>query len=235
MGNGIGPSDGDDPECAVGLEEVGRQPHFQGHSHTSSAAGGSSDSNSEKDVSRKLGVLDFSGDADKDGSSPTTESIFEKPSFNYGGIGDKIGEVCACWLVRWAADILPYEEKYSIPETWSAHPGDTSPSRMTVHPIIPPKIWGKGGLTTSWACTIISSNDFFIKGEWERYNFATRVYNLRGRSDEHEENSWTKLFLYGIHYCHMVSIILSLSCPCLILVFHSHLKSSCSLLKMYHP
>ncbi|KAG9037295.1 hypothetical protein FRB95_006238 [Tulasnella sp. JGI-2019a] len=35
-----------------------------------------------------------------------------KPHFNYGLVGNKIGEACACWLARWSTDMLPYEEEF---------------------------------------------------------------------------------------------------------------------------
>lgn len=34
------------------------------------------------------------------------------PSYHYGAVSDKIGESCVCWLARWGADILTWEENY---------------------------------------------------------------------------------------------------------------------------
>ncbi len=44
---------------------------------------------------------DFGGGGDRGSGSKTS----------YGPVSDKIGEVATCWLTRWAADMLAYEEQ----------------------------------------------------------------------------------------------------------------------------
>ncbi|KAF8525194.1 hypothetical protein BU17DRAFT_84115 [Hysterangium stoloniferum] len=214
-GKGIGPPAGDDPESAVGLEHIGKPPLTRQHSQASSESIHSSATTKtdDLDITHKLSNLDF--------DPPTGEvqdqfrTTVEEPGFNYGGIGDKVGEACACWLMRWGADILPYEElpiMRPTPETPSM--GDQPSSRDTISSsqkrssgviLKSPAVWAKGGLTAAWVRTVISSNDFFVKGEFERYEFAARVVDIRRRDglDENEESEWRQLFLHGIHYCHM--------------------------------
>ncbi|KAG8858388.1 hypothetical protein FRB96_005273 [Tulasnella sp. 330] len=45
-------------------------------------------------------------------ASPVHYRTTFKPHFNYGLVGNKIGEACACWLARWSTDMLPYEEEF---------------------------------------------------------------------------------------------------------------------------
>ncbi|KIO16433.1 hypothetical protein M407DRAFT_33920 [Tulasnella calospora MUT 4182] len=203
--------------------------------------------------------------------------------FDYGVVGNKIGEACASWLARWAADILPFEEAYhnaqiqranpvtppsSRPEPVSSggkHSRGTRPasnstsaaipfnptlahvqssgrratiSTSTAEPMAstptspskshllapgsrPPAIWSRnGGLTARWVRGLISSDDFFINGgERERYDFATRVVEMRRREvklasaieevegeaelDDQEEAEWEILFRSGFYYSHM--------------------------------
>ncbi|KAG8906224.1 hypothetical protein FRB99_007371 [Tulasnella sp. 403] len=87
----------------------------------------------------------------------------------------------------------------------------------------PPAIWSRsGGLPARWVRGLFSSDDLFIKGgERERYDFATRVVELRRREakasalmhsgetewasglDEEEEKEWEELFATGFYFSHM--------------------------------
>ncbi|KAF8530998.1 hypothetical protein JB92DRAFT_2782164 [Gautieria morchelliformis] len=218
-GAGIGPSEGDDPEAAVGLEAVGEEVLYKNNSPSSITVNAKHGNNDEFDITHKLSGLEFEQSGDKDDGSSVGGTYSEEPPFNYGGIGDKVGEACACWLMRWSADILPYEEDAdhqvavkSEPSAFLRQEAGHSRRRATMSSrphsssqVTAPKLWARGGLSASWACAVISSNEFFIKNEWERYVFASRVINLRRRDglDHDEEEEWAKLFQRGIHYSTM--------------------------------
>ncbi|KIJ38490.1 hypothetical protein M422DRAFT_33268 [Sphaerobolus stellatus SS14] len=216
MGNGIGSSNGEDPDIAVGLENVGRDPNCDDHSQVSiSNVDMSEVASIDSDLSCKMGriSMEFGKEAEQTDTISMADPSSDGPAFNYGAIGDKIGEACACWLVRWSADLLPHEENSrSTPESDLSQlfphgrpRRRVSPSRSSASPVKPLRIWSRGGLCERWACALISSNDFFIKGEWERYDIATRVLDLRRLDgiDEVEEREWAKLFRTSINYCHM--------------------------------
>ena len=222
-GLGIGPPEGDDPEAAVGLEDVAKEVSYcKDDSQSTMTRSIKHRDAMDSDVTRKLGRVEFEEGGDNEDGSSVAGTHLEEPAFNYGGIGDKVGETCACWLMRWSADILPYEEDTSfhamVPESSAPpHPMQgRSPRRATVpserqpslSKIKAPNLWARGGLSASWARAVISSNDFFIRSEWDRYEFASRVVNLRRRDglDPNEEKEWAQLFQRGIHYSNMVRI-----------------------------
>ncbi|QRW05007.1 hypothetical protein RhiLY_04006 [Ceratobasidium sp. AG-Ba] len=87
-----------------------------------------------------------------------------------------------------------------------------------------PSVWSHGGLCARWARAVICSDDLFVRGEWERFVFATRVVELRRRQLERElasvkddevaarrierlkraeDREWTELFKTGIYYSHI--------------------------------
>ena len=89
--------------------------------------------------------------------------------------------------------------------------------------IKPSPIWSSfGGLPASWIRALLSSNDLFIPGgEKERYDFATRVVEMRRRErrgisgmvtvqegqelwEDEDEIEWQAVFDTGIYYSHMV-------------------------------
>ena len=219
-GLGIGPSEGDDPEAAVGLEDVAKEVISMDDPRLSMIDNTKHEDSSESVISGKLSILDSEVGGDKADGSSVKGACQDEPAFNYGGIGDKVGETCACWLMRWSADILPYEDaEYQVavtPETSAflrseaghSHKRAAVPSGWSSlsSTVTAPKLWARGGLSASWACAVVSSNDFFIGDEWERYEFALRVVNLRRRDgqDPNEEKEWTQLFERGIHYSNMV-------------------------------
>ncbi|KAG8931727.1 hypothetical protein FRC01_000930 [Tulasnella sp. 417] len=294
LAKGIGEAGPGDLPSVVGLEDVGRvvtgqsPPSIIGSTSLSvsrqadndnGAEGTDSDDASSQKHSRGPNALE------RTFSSSTIMPISPEPEmhFDYGVVGNKIGEACASWLSRWAGDILPFEEAYhnarvqgvnpsappsSRPEAISSsgkqsrvtRPASNSTSAATpFNPAIaqvqnstrratiststaepmtprptspskshllspgsrPPAIWSRnGGLTARWVRGLISSDDFFINGgERERYDFATRVVEMRRRElklasaieaaegedelDEQEEAEWEKLFRTGFYYSHM--------------------------------
>ncbi|KAG9127367.1 hypothetical protein FRC07_014531 [Ceratobasidium sp. 392] len=99
-------------------------------------------------------------------------------------------------------------------------PGSTSSSG----PVKAPTVWSHNGLGARWAHAVICSDDLFVRGEWERFVFATRVVELRRRQLERElvaakddvaatkkieqlkraeEREWDELFRTGIYYSHI--------------------------------
>lgn len=148
------------------------------------------------------------GDRDTDGHS----------SPHYGPVSDKIGEACACWLTRWAVDMLSLElgDSTSVSPPAEARSRSKSLSSLDSTNLLSslslsgmhtaPVILGNGGLKAAWIAAIISSDTLFVKNERERYNFARSVVELRRRNKilGHEEKIWAKVFEQGIHYPNMV-------------------------------
>jgi hypothetical protein len=145
--------------------------------------------------------------------------------FSYGAVSDKIGEACVCWLARWGADILVYEQQAAglVKQPLSFIPVATPPRaiirRSTVSgwrtptadvmcspPAQLPPIWRRGGLTATWVRALVSSDLLFVKGERERYDLAKAVVELRrsGGILEEEEAEWAQMFIEGIYYANMV-------------------------------
>lgn len=94
-------------------------------------------------------------------------------------------------------------------------------------PVKAPKVWSHSGLPAKWARAVVCSDDLFVRGEWERFVFATRVVELRRRQLEREavaakedpaalkrieklkraeEEEWQEMFKTGIYYSHIVSL-----------------------------
>lgn len=129
---------------------------------------------------------------------------------HYGAVSNKIGEACACWLARWAVDILIHEqtlrpqasllaEKTFSPAELSTIAGLSERCHVT--------IWCRGGLSAKWVAALVSSDTLFVKNERHRYDFARNVVELR-RADGillEEEAEWTNMFETGIYYHSMVS------------------------------
>ncbi|KAG8744687.1 hypothetical protein FRC10_009601 [Ceratobasidium sp. 414] len=91
-------------------------------------------------------------------------------------------------------------------------------------PVKAPLVWARGGLGARWARAVICSDDLFVRGEWERFVFATRVVELRRRQldrelatvkedqvaaakierlKQAEEHEWEEMFKTGIYYSHI--------------------------------
>ena len=149
--------------------------------------------------------------------------------FLYGAVSDKIGEACVCWLARWGADLLVYEQqaaglgKQPVPFAPVATPPRAISRRSAVSgwrtpisdvicspPAQLPLIWRRGGLTPTWVRALVSSDLLFVKGERERYDLAKAVVELRRNEGilEEEEAEWAKMFLEGIYYANMVRLVI---------------------------
>lgn len=250
-GEGIGPPQEGDLDALVGLEHVAQMAKTEPISITPQSVGSGAQARDE-DVeffSQNLEALSV-GDqvhgshdgvihgvglsvekedpaelsSESDSPSPLGETG-SNPSFSYGAVSDKIGEACVCWLARWGADLLVYEQqaaglgkqpvqftpvttppraiyRRSTVSGWRTPSSDVlcSPSAQL------PLIWRRGGLTAAWVRALVSSDLLFVKGERERYDLAKAVVELRRNEGilEEEEVEWAKMFAEGIYYANMV-------------------------------
>ncbi|CEL57518.1 hypothetical protein RSOLAG1IB_02259 [Rhizoctonia solani AG-1 IB] len=127
IGHGIGQSEGNEPEAAVGLDTIGQPVPAETKlplNETTKIDEVSPQEEDDDDDLVKVGSLgssapNLSRDRDISGASrPTcdTQSIYSEhgedaeQTFFYGVVSDKVGEACGCWLTRWGADILALEE-----------------------------------------------------------------------------------------------------------------------------
>jgi hypothetical protein len=244
-----------EPQAAIGLEQVA-QPYES--FCTAASTGLSTPSNPihisappPEAITQALRELDFQKEEDleyqKDISdaSSVSESIFSTTdsgldghrSFHYGAVSDRIGEAAACWLARWAPDMLAYEYPSFLRD-----PGQVSSKLIDVDgPMVSPAprrraatvtaammnktierqtengnrisipiIWGRGGLQAKWVRALVTSDALFVRGERERYDFAVAVveYRRKGGIDPAEEKEWQKMFSESIYYSNMVCIAL---------------------------
>ncbi|CAG8575562.1 17070_t:CDS:2, partial [Acaulospora colombiana] len=149
---------------------------------------------------------------------PPNSVARDSPLFVYGVSSNRIGEACASFLAKWGYDLLVDEEGQgyvqspspSIPHssgdihrpTMNRHSSFTTSWRLTSSP---PRIWSEG-LSPEWVRGIISSDEFFVKSELQRYDVAKRVVEMRRRlrgAQEAEEREWRQLFEDGIYYSHL--------------------------------
>lgn len=197
-----------DPEAAVGLEHVAEllvdeEP-------------------SPYPVATKMSNLGIRRDEGSDRASQDSASSDDDlsdtnvhtSSHHYGPISDKIGEACACWLVRWAKDMLAFEmvepelQNNSTMDhnLWGWNPSDR------------PFIWRRGGLDPVWVTAIISADTLFVKSEKDRYDLARSIVELRRQEGiiESEEQEWTRTFEEAIYYDNMASSrdLSFISLPC---------------------
>ncbi|KAF6766447.1 hypothetical protein DFP72DRAFT_866521 [Ephemerocybe angulata] len=187
-----------DPEAAVGLEHVAEILEDDPDS-------GSSVSIADGDFSYIPVQPSLSGLRQGEGSDAAFQEILSDddqsdaghaPSFhNYGPISDKIGEACACWLVRWAKDMLDTEMRTE----------DSAPTNEGSQTVDPPVIWRRGGLDPAWVNAIVSADTLFVRSERERYDFARSIVELRRRDGvtDSEEQEWKKMFSEAIYYENM--------------------------------
>lgn len=140
----------------------------------------------------------------KEGEFPSPFGRSSRAVFLYGSVGEKIGEACACWLSRWGQEVFEVEDIVTRNQDGrtlppSDHAGNffyhkgILPSYSSVMSTPPPlSVWSRGSIPSSWMRAIISSDSFFIRDEWERYTFATRVIDMRraqrGRGGESLES-----------------------------------------------
>ncbi|KAG2070691.1 hypothetical protein BDR04DRAFT_1076522 [Suillus decipiens] len=219
-------------EAAVGLENIGQPVTSQSRSSSTSRSPlrtSSTKQDPADDLSDKLLDLDVQkedpAEFDEAQSEPDDGPVRE-PHFHYGLLSDKIGEAAACWIARWGADMLIYEEKAScgpeLPVTPVPIPAqnvssrkraDTMPAKPSTfsEPTVPephviPVIWARGGLNSKWVRHILGSDLLFVKGEKERYDMACTIVELRRRQgiDEEEEKDWEMMFRESIYYANLL-------------------------------
>lgn len=185
-----------DPEAAVGLEQVA-EVLDEDLASTSTA----------DDFAYIRSAQSCQGSTSSDDSSDLEAGDHAFSSHNYGPISDKIGEACACWLTRWAKDMLELEVGDSRLAPTGSSLGED------VHATQKPLIWGRGGLDPEWVTAIISADTLYVKSEKERYDLARSVVEFRRRRciDEDEEREWITLFDEAIYYENMVSAPLCVS------------------------
>ncbi|KAH7104182.1 hypothetical protein BKA62DRAFT_497140 [Auriculariales sp. MPI-PUGE-AT-0066] len=184
-GHGIGEVEPGEAEHAAGLQHVGKLPGTAAFddslSIASSAASSACASEDDDECNQKETIR-----------SSAASSIVEEASFNYGRISEQVGEVAMCFLARWGQEILAAEEE-------AAEHVDSLDQALLPQT---PRIWARGGLKATWVRGLLSSDDFFVRSERERYDMARRVVELRRRggitADEEEE--WATLFREGIYY-----------------------------------
>lgn len=152
--------------------------------------------------------------------SEPSDSTHKDASYHYGAVSDKIGEACACWIARWAVDVLQLETEDSRAYDSRAHPftpsnrdkeTPTDQRLVTWKKFLKvPVIFGREGLNAKWVAAFVSADTLFVKNERDRYDFARTIVELRrkhGVVDE-EEDIWSHMFEYGIHYSNMVWFLL---------------------------
>jgi hypothetical protein len=211
LGKGKGNTDPADTDKAVTLEQIGEDIDTASIYTTQS----------NLTIETQNTSLDDS-ESFKQGetSNPPTTTVCDSPLFVYGASSNRIGEACASFLAKWGVDLLVDEEGQVQPQSQS--PG-TSESIVDLNkPILnrqtsfatswrpissPPRIWSQG-LSPEWVRGIISSDEFFVKSELQRYDVAKRVVDMRRRLRgilAPEEQEWRRLFGEGIYYSHLVS------------------------------
>ncbi|KAF8680249.1 hypothetical protein RHS04_04625 [Rhizoctonia solani] len=117
------------------------------------------------------------------------------------------------------------------PSTPQLHPHLMSPvlsgrqrAGSTSTPTKAPTVWSHGGLPARWARAVMSSDNLFVRGEWERFVYMTRVVELRRRQlareaeavkqdpvalkkierlKQSEETEWDEMFKTGVYYSHI--------------------------------
>ncbi|TFL06281.1 hypothetical protein BDV98DRAFT_609942 [Pterulicium gracile] len=208
LGHRISDPDADEPEAAVGLEQL---------AHIESPSPDQTSLQSTKGDDPEVEEVNI---YDTVVSRTDSQELDTPPSkcFHYGAISDKIGESVACWLTRWAHDLLDSEDPSSSGEASGTSSGTGTPVKrprsltFSSAPIkerktASPCIFRRGGLSAEWISALVSSDTLFVKNEWERYRFAKRVVELRRKSgtDPSEEKHWSKMFSHGIFYVNMTN------------------------------
>ncbi|CUA77499.1 hypothetical protein RSOLAG22IIIB_02514 [Rhizoctonia solani] len=149
IGHGIGLTEGNEPEAAVGLDAIGQPaPAVVAKPSPNEAAkidevSPQEEEEEEEDLVKvgspgnstphllKDRTISNTSRETCDTKSICTEYGEDEQTFFYGVVGDKVGEACACWLTRWGADILALEETV---EARSHPPAGTPPKFATPFP-----------------------------------------------------------------------------------------------------
>lgn len=222
-------TESEEPEAAVGLENVAQlldeELSLAGdHPQLPQGTEGLKSQSPDPDVKEEGPPIPHPATNSFESSETEhDDSTQDISSHHYGSVSDKIGEACACWLTRWAVDILQLETQEPNPSKLPQHDSRTrskslscvdSKTAVSAASLIAsksktvPVIFGVGGLSAKWISAIISADTLFVKNERERYNFARSVVELRRRGGikEHEEKIWTTMFEQGIYYNNMVCL-----------------------------
>ncbi|KXN87535.1 hypothetical protein AN958_08469 [Leucoagaricus sp. SymC.cos] len=198
-----------EPGAAVGLEDVALlieeeedSPSTDIHLHRPSEG---------EEFSDILSDLAIKDDTSSEENTSLNDSGQEDDIVcHYGAVSNKIGGACACWLARWAVDMLAHETRQRAPTPVLSRKAPTSEQPVTSVESLPAQteilIWGRGGLSAKWIIALVSSDTLFVRNERHRYDFARSVVELR-RADgilPEEEIEWTKMFETGIYYSNML-------------------------------
>ncbi|CAE6421890.1 unnamed protein product [Rhizoctonia solani] len=114
----------------------------------------------------------------------------------------------------------PQLHPFPMSPTTSGRPGSSSASLPTVAP----RVWSRDGLPARWARAVMCADNLFVRGEWERFVYMTRVVELRRRQlareaeavkqdaaalkkiehlQQSEEREWDEMFKTGVYYSHI--------------------------------
>ena len=204
---------------AVGLENIADQVEEDDDSESTThkqftkefeVIGSLSSIDTSKQHFSTIGPEGSSPDSEESGDESTTRAT----SCHYGKLSDKIGEACACWLTRWAFDMLQIEnedcssvndDSRFLGVNDSGNTTDQGSKNLPIRLFI----WRRGGLTAKWVSAILSADTLFVKNERERYNLARTIVEFRRRDGiiDDEESIWKDLFEHGIHYTNMVRFL----------------------------
>lgn len=206
-----------EPEAAVGLESIALPIEDEDSPNTLESCK-SNEPEEFADILSELAIKEggcrLSSAASSDESITSGESNQDNEIVcHYGAVSNKIGEACACWLARWAVDMLAYEtnQRQTTPvlsrkwplmgESSNNVPQASSSSQDSI------TIWGRGGLSANWVAAIVASDTLFVKNERHRYDFARSVVEMRRAEGvmPEEEKEWSVMFETGIYYSNMVS------------------------------
>lgn len=165
LGKGVGEKDEEDeePEAAVGLEDVAQMLEDEedvmsnkssldvssdkGKGNNTASSSKPQPKTEEEDSEetwhdveiKKEDPANASDESNSSHSSQKSSAQASGPAYSYGAVSDKVGEAAACWLTRWGADILQYEERHfsldsaqsSLParglEAWNSMSGLSTP------------------------------------------------------------------------------------------------------------
>ncbi|OBZ79877.1 hypothetical protein A0H81_00294 [Grifola frondosa] len=175
IGRGIGAPDVDEPEAAVGLEDVAELVKDDDASMITTTT-------APADTDTAMHSADAPGELEIQKEDPAhacaspdldDEARRVEPSYFYGGVSDK--RMAAGWTppatahVQWAAEDQKEKEN------------------------------------ARWVRGLLASDALFVRGEKERYEMARRVAELRraGGVLPDEERELEKLFAEGIYYANM--------------------------------
>ncbi|KAF9454944.1 hypothetical protein P691DRAFT_799950 [Macrolepiota fuliginosa MF-IS2] len=207
-----------EPEAAIGLENIALP--IEEEDVDSSSPLESSRSNEHDEISEILSELGIKGDRPRVSSAVSATSSNESIASDetnedddivchYGAVSNKIGEASACWLARWAVDILAYEasQRQAMPVLSRKWPmmADSSTAQSSSSPRNDIIVWGRGGLSAEWVAALVASDSLFVKNERHRYDFARSIVEMRRAEGvlPEEEREWTTMFGTGIYYSNM--------------------------------